>query len=127
MILLSWSGEGLKTKTLVGTDEQTRTSDIVRAVKAIHGAGVVHRDVRMPNLLWSEEMKRVIVIDFERAYLVKATRPALSSMSPTKKRKRSCGTKDEDKDSVLSLMKKDPEFKYRAKQDLLAARDMFTS
>ena len=129
MMFLSWGGERLNIKNLADTDMQTRTSDIVRAVKAIHEAGVVHRDMRMPNLLWSEEMKRVIVIDFERANLIKATRQALSSLSPNKKRKRTCETEQEeaDKKSVLKVMKKDPEVKYRAELDLLAAEDMFTA
>ena len=48
------------------------TSDLVHAVNAIHGAGVLHRDIRMSNLLWNEETKRVVVIDFERAKILKA-------------------------------------------------------
>ena len=68
LMLLSWAGEfpdGSKTST--GTDGQRWPSDLVRAVNAIHGAGILHRDIRMPNLLWNEETKRVMVIDFERA------------------------------------------------------------
>ena len=128
MMLMSWSGERLNVKTLADVETQTRTSDIIRAVKAIHEAGVVHRDMRMPNLLWSEEMARVIVIDFERANLVKAPRQALSSLSPNKKRKRSDEAEEEkaDKKSILRVMKKDPEIRYRAELDLLAAEDMFT-
>ena len=34
--------------------------------------GVLHEDSRAPNLLWDEKGKRVVVIDFERAKIVKS-------------------------------------------------------
>ena len=90
-ILLSWAGKSLDD----GIDRQTWTSDLVRAINAIHGAGVLHQDVRMPNLLWNDETKRVMVIDFERAEIVKAqaVRQALAPISPNRKRKRAVGAK----------------------------------
>ena len=42
----------------------------------------------MPDLLWNEESKRVMAIDFERAEIVKAIQRALMPMSPNRKRKR---------------------------------------
>ena len=36
-------------KTSASTDGPRWTSDLVRAVNVIHGAGVLHRDIRMPN------------------------------------------------------------------------------
>ena len=128
-MLLSWAGEYLDgSKTSTGTDGQRWTSDLVRAVNAIHGAGVLHRDMRMPNLLWNKETKRVMVIDFERAEIVKAVRRALLPMSPIRKRKRTLGTKVVDgEDNMVDTMKEDPTMRFRAALDMSAARMMFSS
>jgi len=129
LMLLSWGGECLDgTKTSTGTDGQRWTSDLVRAVNAIHGAGVLHRDIRMPNLLWNEETKRVMVIDFERAEIVKAIRRALLPMSPNRKRKRTLGAKEVDgEDNMVDMMKEDPTMRLRVALDISAAWMMFTS
>ena len=129
LMLLSWAGECLDgSKTSTGTDGQRWTSDLVRAVNAIHGAGVLHRDIRIPNLLWNEETKRVIVIDFERADIVKAIRRALLPMSPNGNRKRTFGAKEVDgEDKMVDMMKEDPTIRLRVALDISAARMMFTS
>ncbi|KAK3173022.1 hypothetical protein OEA41_006350 [Lepraria neglecta] len=128
-MLLSWAGECLDgSKTSTGTDGQRWTSDLVRAVNAIHGAGVLHRDIRMPNLLWNEETKRVMVIDFERAEIVKVIRRALLPMLPKGKRKRTLGAKEIDgEDKMVDVMKEDPTTRLRVALDMSAARMMFTS
>ena len=111
-ILLSWAGNCLDdSKTASSTDRQTWISDLVCAINAIHGAGVLHQDIRMPNLLWNEETKRVMVIDFERAEIVKAqaVRQALAPISPNRKRKRAVGAKEVGGDNgMLESMKEDP-------------------
>jgi len=129
LMLLSWAGKCLDgSKTATGTDGQRWTSDLVHAVNAIHGAGVLHRDIRMPNLQWNEETKRVMVIDFERAEIVKAVRRALLPMSPNRKRKRTLGAKEGDgKDNMADTMKEDPTMRLRVALDILAARMMFSS
>jgi serine/threonine protein kinase len=38
-----------------------------RVLRSIHEAGVVHRDIRHPNLLISEDDEQVFFIDFDRA------------------------------------------------------------
>ena len=64
LMLLSWAGECLDgSKTSASTDGPRWTSDLVRAVNAIHGAGVLHRDIRMPNLVWNEEKRRIVMVD----------------------------------------------------------------
>ena len=124
MMLLSWSGERLNPEMLTDTDRHMRISDAIRAVDAIHKAGVVHRDVRIPNLLWSEETKRVIVIDFERADIVSAARQAPSAIS-NKKRKQLSGMNKKG-DGVIEAMKASREIKYRAELDICAAEAIFT-
>lgn len=47
-------------------------------------AGVVHRDVQGPNALWSEENRRVILINFKQALLVDSPRPPLAQFVPNK-------------------------------------------
>ena len=135
MMLLSWSGERLIPETLTDTDKQMRISDAIRAVDAIHKAGVVHRDVRMPNLLWSEETKRVMVIDFERAEIVSAVRQTPSAISNKKRKQLGGMNKNEIKqlggmnkkgNSVIEVMKADREVKYRAELDIWGAEKMFT-
>ena len=82
----------------------------------------------MPNLLWNEETKRVMVIDFERAEIVKAVRQALSPMSPNQKRKRTLGAKEvDDEDNMVNMMKKDHTMRLRVALDISAAQMMLSS
>ena len=82
----------------------------------------------MPNLLWNEETKRVMVIDFERAEIMKAIRPALLPMSPNRKRKRTLRAKEVDgEDNMVDMVKEDPTMRFRAALDMSAARMMFSS
>ena len=123
-ILLSWAGKSLDdSKTAIGINRQPWTSDLVRAINAIHGAGVLHRDIRMPNLLWNEETKRIMVIDFERAEIVKAqaVRQALAPISPNRKRKRALtsGAKEIEGDNkMLEIMKEDPKIQYQVELEI---------
>ena len=129
LMLLSWAGERLdESKISTGTDEQRWTSDLVRAVNAIHRAGVLHRDIRMPNLLWNKETKRIMVIDFEGAEIMKAIRRTLLPMSSNGKRKRTLGAKEVDgEDKMFDMRKVDHVIRCRVAQDILAARMMFDS
>lgn len=97
----------------------------VRAINVIHKAGVLHRDIRMPNLLWNKETRRIMVIEFERVEIVKAIRRALLPMSPNRKRKRLCGAKEVDgKDNMVYMMKEDPIMQLRVAM-VSAAQMMF--
>ena len=133
MMFLSWSGESLFGNTLTCAEKQTWPPEIIRAVTAIHEAGILHRDMRKENVLWSNELKGPMVIDFERAHIVKAvTRPALLSLSANKKRKRLCNQEDHDesKDQVekrcrwdeVAIMKKDPWSRRAARVDMANAQ-----
>ena len=125
LMLLSWAGERPDgSKTSASRDGPRWKSDLVRAINAIHGAGVLHRDIRMPNLLWNTETKRIMVIDFERAEIVKAIRRALLPMSPNRKRKRLCGAKEVD-NKMLDMMKGDPIMQSRVAMDIWAVESMF--
>lgn len=67
MTFLAWAGGLLSNAKLGGTDEFTQGGEMLRSLQEIHGAGVLHEDVRWPNVLWSAEAKRAMLIDFERS------------------------------------------------------------
>ena len=131
-LLLSWAGKSLDdSKTAPGIDRQTWAMDLVRAVNAIHGAGVLHQDIRMPNLLWNEETKRVMVIDFEGAEIVKSkaqtVRQALAPISPNRKRKRALtlGAKEVGGDNnLLAMMDEDPKIQNQVYLEISRARGL---
>ena len=80
MMLLAWSGERLSESKAFGSmDKSVCKLDLMRGINAMHAAGISHRDIRTPNLLWNEEMQRVMIIDFDRADIV---------MGSNRKRKR---------------------------------------
>ncbi|MCJ1407398.1 hypothetical protein MMC19_001469 [Ptychographa xylographoides] len=131
LMLLSWAGEGLdETKILTDTDKQRWTSDLVLAVKAIHGVGVLHQDIRMPNLLWNKETKRVMMIDFERAEIL-ADRQVLRLISPNTKRKRISWPKESVKINGKDMLLKPGQADYilggRMEVDMWQARTIFDS
>ncbi|CAI7590317.1 unnamed protein product [Penicillium glandicola] len=65
MLIMGWGGETLT--------EMEQTPDlqqhIRRSKKEIYSFGVVHDDIRLPNLLWNVELQRVLFIDFHRSRL----------------------------------------------------------
>lgn len=44
---------------------------ITQTVSEVRRAGIDQVDVRSPNLLWNQELQRVMLIDFERAAMIK--------------------------------------------------------
>ncbi len=42
---------------------------LIQSVDTLHRRGVVHTDVRRANVVWNEEVKRLMIIDFEQALL----------------------------------------------------------
>ena len=94
MLLMSWGGnladknESFKTPSELRKEIERTTADVQRE-------GVDQMDIRPPNLLWNEETQRVMLIDFERATMIKGLKGAglygtrvLQEISPNKKRKR---------------------------------------
>ncbi|OAT11885.1 hypothetical protein BDBG_07303 [Blastomyces gilchristii SLH14081] len=58
------------------------------ALQAIHALGVLHHDAETRNMFWSVEGQSVLVIDFERAEILRPEREPLGNTSPNQKRKR---------------------------------------
>ncbi|KAH8723917.1 hypothetical protein GQ44DRAFT_773500 [Phaeosphaeriaceae sp. PMI808] len=63
------------------------TEQLDYSTQIIHNLGVLHRDLKLRNILWNEETDRVMVIDFEHAEVVKpCTVPGV--ISPNRKMER---------------------------------------
>jgi hypothetical protein len=59
MLLMSWGGREM------GMGE--RLDEISRSTALIRKLGVMHGDLRLQNMLWNDEMGRVMIIDFHRS------------------------------------------------------------
>lgn len=69
-----------------GLNRQSALRQVEQCMKAIHGLGVLHRDVMPRNILWDCDSGEVTVIDFERARMG-PDRPVLGPLSINRKRK----------------------------------------
>ncbi len=66
-----------------------------RSWKAVWHEGISHEDKRVPNMLWNEERRRVMVIDFDQAVFRPAAKhKQLSTLSGNgeKRKRRGCST-----------------------------------
>ncbi|QGA17632.1 hypothetical protein EYB26_005307 [Talaromyces marneffei] len=59
MLLMAWGGREM------GTGE--RLTEISRSTALIRKLGVMHGDLRLQNMLWNDELGRVMIIDFHRS------------------------------------------------------------
>jgi hypothetical protein len=85
MLFLAWAGGPVKDfgeGKMATIDMLAKGEEVIRSLKAVHLAGVIHNDVRQANVLWSGEKKRAMLIDFER-----------STILPTDRSNRKRGTK----------------------------------
>jgi hypothetical protein len=65
MLLMSWVGE--RATQMSVPDLET---EVARSSQVVRREGIVHNDEREANLLWSEECRRVMLIDFDHAELL---------------------------------------------------------
>ena len=94
MLLMSWGG-GLADEDEAMRNTPALRKGIQRTTAEVREAGIDQMDVRSPNLLWNREVQRVMLIDFERAALIKLgpknngvrKERAMQEVSPNKKRK----------------------------------------
>jgi serine/threonine protein kinase len=84
-ILLSYAGTEGK---VVAGDSKIYIIDIVTSIlEKMHRLGVVHGDVRLPNVLQSPSGE-INLVDFDRAVFLSTTgRSTLSAISPNKRRR----------------------------------------
>ena len=83
MLVMGWGGESTAememTPELLGHIHKSR-----REIKAL---GIVHDDLRDENILWNEELRRALIIDFHRSTLI--PRPLVKRSRPDRKSLRS--------------------------------------
>lgn len=87
MMFMAWGGDRID-RHLRGSKKSLIVEQAIRSMDSIHQHGVLHTDALPRNMLWSEELQHVLFVDFERAEVqVVEERPALSPISPNRKRK----------------------------------------
>ncbi|KAG6241891.1 hypothetical protein E4U24_005881 [Claviceps purpurea] len=72
MMFMSWGGFLLDESKMDGLDVLDDVAWVdggIRALKAVHNEGVLHRDVRWANILYNPHTNGIMLIDFERAEL----------------------------------------------------------
>jgi hypothetical protein len=83
MLMMSWVGEKAE-QELAGPTRpwDTNATDLKTAVavEELRRHGVQHNDVRPPNVLWSVELGKVMLIDFERSKFIREV-PAVADSS----------------------------------------------
>ncbi|KAH7231142.1 hypothetical protein BKA59DRAFT_550030 [Fusarium tricinctum] len=97
---LSWGGDSLAAAMKTGIVGKNLQSMAITSLRAIHQEGVIHRDVLFANMLFNWELKRVMMIDFERASLVKPPRLPLAQLVSNKRKRMS--EERESKSAVIS-------------------------
>ncbi|KAI0411456.1 hypothetical protein F5X98DRAFT_383754 [Xylaria grammica] len=95
MTFLSWGGHSLADGPEIKECEKAPLeAGLARALAAIHREGVVHEDVRAPNVLRDSETGAVMVIDFERASLLERPQRPRRPLGPVEPNKRARGQEE---------------------------------
>ncbi|KAI8715201.1 hypothetical protein NCS52_01027300 [Fusarium sp. LHS14.1] len=87
MMLMSWGGETVDTAT-EGVGAADLLAEVRRSSQDVWAAGVDHDDERDANRLWNDELRRVMLIDFDHATLLPRPRHKQLSKVSGSKRKR---------------------------------------
>lgn len=87
LTFLSWGGSSMRAAADAGASTTSLRDMAVQSLKALHQRGVVHKDVRLPNMLFNREINGVMVIDFERASILQPPRPPLTHLVSNKRRR----------------------------------------
>ncbi|KAH7111552.1 hypothetical protein EDB81DRAFT_925872 [Dactylonectria macrodidyma] len=85
MTFLSWGGCSIDKAQKIGDINRSLEDEAIRSLRAMHREGVIHNDVRLANMLFNPETNGVMVIDFERALLLKPPRRPLAQLVPNKR------------------------------------------
>ncbi|UPL04033.1 hypothetical protein LCI18_014967 [Fusarium solani-melongenae] len=115
---LSWGGDSLDCAGNLGTMNKSLEGEVLRSLRELHMEGVVHLDVRKANALINHETGRVMIIDFERASIIKKARRPPAPVVPNKRSWGQGGIED-----CRAVSQPRP----RQVNDILAARSMFAS
>ena len=86
MMFLSFEGR-LISRHISADNRPYLINQVECSIQAVHRLGVLHRDAMPRNMLWNAEIGQAMMIDFERAEILKP-RAVLGVISPNRKRKR---------------------------------------
>ncbi|KAK1701889.1 uncharacterized protein BDZ83DRAFT_746066 [Colletotrichum acutatum] len=87
MSFLSWGGQDLYEMKRTDCGVEDLEAMKTRSLNEIRALGVEHHDAKRENMLFSKEVKGIMLIDFERAQSVKPGRPPLAQLVPNKRRR----------------------------------------
>jgi hypothetical protein len=83
MLFLSWAGNPLS--RYLGQGNETEFLDkTICGLQALHSLSVLQKDPALRNILWDEQSKQLMIIDFERAEVL--ARKPLASIAVNRKR-----------------------------------------
>ncbi|OAL44807.1 hypothetical protein IQ07DRAFT_636069 [Pyrenochaeta sp. DS3sAY3a] len=69
MVFLSWAGDTPGAADME-TIQQKQRAELLESVFATQAPGVIHRDIRLSNACWNEEIGKVTLIDSKRSVVV---------------------------------------------------------
>ncbi|OBS15915.1 hypothetical protein FPOA_13328 [Fusarium poae] len=85
LTFLSWGGCSVDGAQRAGGMGRSLEDEAIRSLRAMHRERVVHKDVRLANMLFNPETGGIMVIDFERALLLNPPRRPLAQLVPNKR------------------------------------------
>ena len=94
MLLMSWGGEQARKDLMLGCGQHLEIEKS-RANEELVRYGINHGDLRAPNMLWSSENSRLMLIDFERSMILEQRH--LQELSPNRKRRQALSANESDK------------------------------
>ena len=104
MMFLSFGGNRIA-QHLTSENRPFLIRQVDCAAQAIHSLGVLHKDLMPRNILWNEKIRQVMVVDFERAEVIKP-RPVLGAISANRKKKQlDNGSVKRENPSIFTLEK----------------------
>ncbi|KKK12260.1 hypothetical protein ARAM_002694 [Aspergillus rambellii] len=95
MLLMAWGGESISKLS----QQPALRHEISRSNKEIRALGVRHQDLRPDNILWNDELERVLIIDWHRSTL--DPRPIKERMASLKKSLRRTEEQDQKRPRVI--------------------------
>ncbi|KND90464.1 hypothetical protein TOPH_05003 [Tolypocladium ophioglossoides CBS 100239] len=85
MTFLSWGGHDINPAETVDRHGRLLEDKAVQSLRAMHQEGVIHKDARVPNMLFNPETNGVMIVDFERSSLLEPPRRPLAQSVPNKR------------------------------------------
>ncbi|KAF2785586.1 hypothetical protein K505DRAFT_261759 [Melanomma pulvis-pyrius CBS 109.77] len=99
MLFLSFGGDPIS-RHITMENKEILSNHVEQSACAIHNLQVLHGDLAPRNILWDEEAKRAMVMDFERAYIMQGPVPGVVAANQ-KQEQPHYGSYDEELNRVI--------------------------